>query len=73
MASGRTLHSGGICAGDRKLFILLKDRRWMGGRKMNQEGQEIFDLKPLTKEEVAFYRLCQGVVSSKMGRYERGS
>lgn len=30
--------------------ILLKDRR----RKMNQEGQEIFDLKPLTKEEVAW-------------------
>lgn len=27
-------------------------------------NQEIFDLKPLTKEEV-FYRFCQGVVSSK--------
>lgn len=39
---------------------------------MNQEGQEIFDLKSLTKEEV-FYRLCQGAVSSKMGRYERSS
>lgn len=42
---------------------------------MNQEGQEIFDLKPFTKEEIAwvFYRFCQGAVSSKMGRYERGS
>lgn len=40
---------------------------------MNQEGQEIFDLKSLTKEEVTFYRLCQGAVSSKMGRYERSS
>lgn len=39
---------------DGKVFILLKDRWWMGGRKMNQEGQEIFDLKPLTKEEVAW-------------------
>lgn len=35
-----------------------QNRRWVGGRKMNQkttkEGQEIFDLKPLTKEEVAW-------------------
>ena len=38
--------------------------------KMNQEGQEIFDLKSLTKEEV-FYRLCQGVVSSKMREAQR--
>ena len=51
---------------DGKIFILLRDGvRKMGGRKMNQE---IFDLKPLTKEEVrgTFYRLCQGVVSSKI-------
>ena len=39
---------------------------------MNQEGQEIFDLKPFTKEEIAWV-FCQGAVSSKMGRYERGS
>ncbi len=43
---------------DGRVFVLLKDRRWMGGRKMNQktikEGQEIFDLKPLTEEEIAW-------------------
>lgn len=34
-------------------------------QKTQQEGQEIFDLKSLTKEEVGtFYRLCQGAVSS---------
>lgn len=32
---------------------------------MNQEGQEIFDLKSLTKEEVAYF-------IDFMGRYERG-
>lgn len=40
MASGRTLHSGnlvrGICAGDRKLFILLKD----GVRKIDGGWEE---------------------------------
>ena len=45
---------------DGKVFILLRDGvRKMGGRKMNQktikEGQEIFDLKSLTKEEVAYF------------------
>lgn len=32
---------------------------------MNQEGQEIFDLKSLTKEEVAWY-FIDFAVSSKM-------
>ena len=41
---------------------------------MNQEGQEIFDLKSLTKEEVAWLEEhFIDFVSSKMGRYERGS
>lgn len=38
---------------------------------MNQEGQEIFDLKSLTKEEVAW--LEEHFIDFKMGRYERGS
>lgn len=40
-----------FCQRRRKSFCSLKGRRWMGRRKMNQE---IFDLKPLTKEEVAW-------------------
>lgn len=51
MESKRTLHSGnlvrGFYVGDRKLFILLKDVE-------EEKGQEIFDLKFLTKEEVAW-------------------
>lgn len=31
-----------------------QDRRWMGRRKITKEGQEIFDLKPLTEEEIAW-------------------
>lgn len=69
MASERTLYSGRR----QEAFYSLKgwspqDRRWMGGRKMNQktqqEGQEIFDLKSLTTWlEEHFIDF----VSSKMG------
>lgn len=61
MEPKRTLHSGkGFPRRRQEAFYSLKgrssqDRRWMGGRKMNQEGQEIFDPKSLTEEEVAWY------------------
>lgn len=58
MEPKRTLHSGNLVRGFYVGDILLKDGRWMG-RKMTQkttkEGQEIFDLKPLTEEEMVFY------------------
>ena len=38
---------------------------------MNQEGQEIFDLKPLTKEEVAYF--IDFAREQYIVRYERGS
>lgn len=52
-----------------------QDRRWMGGRKMNQEGQEIFDLKSLTKEEVAWLEehFIDFAREQYLVRYDRGS
>lgn len=55
---------------DGKIFILLKDRWWMGGRKMNQktqqEGYRNFNLKSLTEEEERFIKkLVDAEVASK--------
>ena len=67
MASSRILHSGKICAGDRKLFMQTQKYMDFGTcfvredmeftKQMvddTKEGQEIFDLKPLTEEEIAW-------------------
>lgn len=82
MEPKRTLHSGNlvrcICAGDRKLFILLRD----GVHKIDDKNElgrlgdfrsKISYKRRSSLVRGTFYRLCQGVVSSKMGRYERGS
>lgn len=47
----------------------------MGRRKMNQEGQEIFDLKSLTKEEVAWLEehFIDFAREQYLVRYGRGS
>lgn len=55
---------------DGKVFILLKDIRQMGGRKMNQktqqEGYRNFNLKSLTEEEERFIKkLVDAEVASK--------
>ena len=59
---------------DGKVFILLKRQT------VKNELGRLGDFRSKTSYKRrgglvrgTFYRLCQGVVSSKMGRYERGS
>lgn len=62
---------------DGRVFILLRDGvHKIDGRKKNQqEGQEIFDLKPLTKEEIAWVEehFIDFAREQYLVRYERGS
>lgn len=71
MEPKRTLHSGNLVRRRQEAFYSLK-RWWMGGRKMNQE---IFDLKSLTKEEVAWLEehFIDFAREQYLVRYERGS
>jgi hypothetical protein len=78
MASGRTLHSGnlvrGICAGDRKLFILLKDGvHKIDGRKKNESVGRLGDFR----SKISYKRrssLVRGTFYRfYLVRYERGS
>lgn len=59
MEPKRTLHSGNLVRGFH-----------VGDRKLFME--KYYDPEKYM-ELGTFYRLCQGAVSSKMGRYERGS
>lgn len=43
----------------------MRQKQLENSVKTTKEGQEIFDLKPLTEEETA-YGFCQGVVCSKI-------
>lgn len=54
---------------DGKVFILLRD----GVRKIGDFRSKISYKRRSSLVRGTFYRLCQGAVSSKMGRYERSS
>lgn len=103
MEPKRTLHSGNLVRGDRKLFmekyydpekymelgtcfvredgkvfILLRDgvRKIDGENSVGRLGDFRSKISYKRRSSLVrgtFYRLCQGAVSSKMGRYERSS